>query len=140
MLAEEENSAGLARINRELIGKVEAFDSAQRVVLDMDSTEIPVYGDENDGRRKECTSQDQRMAAGCMLTVIGHGSSDAFLFSRRSPQETGCRRERTRSAVVPARGSLLPQEASNMCIGRCISDVPTTRIASPSAPPGTRDS
>ena len=44
MLAEEENFIGLARINRELIGKAEAIDSPQRVVLDMDSTEIPVYG------------------------------------------------------------------------------------------------
>ncbi len=44
MLTEEENFAGLARINRELIAKVEAIDSPQRVVLDMDSTEIPVYG------------------------------------------------------------------------------------------------
>jgi hypothetical protein len=44
MLAEEENFAGLMRINRELIAKVEAIDSPQRVVLDMDSTEIPVYG------------------------------------------------------------------------------------------------
>jgi len=42
---------GLARINRELIGKAEALDSPQRVVLEMDSTEIPVYGqqDERDG-------------------------------------------------------------------------------------------
>jgi hypothetical protein len=46
MLAEEENFAGLARINRELIGKAEALDSVQRVVLDMDSTEIPVYGEQ----------------------------------------------------------------------------------------------
>jgi hypothetical protein len=46
MLAEEENFAGLARINRELIGKAEAVDSPQRVVLDMDSTEIPVYGEQ----------------------------------------------------------------------------------------------
>ena len=44
MLAEEENFAGLAAINRDLIAKAEAFDSAQRVVLDMYSTEIPVYG------------------------------------------------------------------------------------------------
>jgi len=44
MLAEEENFAGLARINRELIGEAEALDSPQRVVLNMDSTEIPVYG------------------------------------------------------------------------------------------------
>jgi len=44
MLAEEENFGSLARINRELIGKAEAVNSPQRVVLDMDSTEIPVYG------------------------------------------------------------------------------------------------
>ena len=31
-------------INRDLIGRAEAMDSPQRVVLDMDSTEIPVYG------------------------------------------------------------------------------------------------
>jgi hypothetical protein len=44
ILTEEENFAGLARINRELIGRGEAVDSPRRVVLDMDSTEIPVYG------------------------------------------------------------------------------------------------
>jgi hypothetical protein len=44
MLAAEENFAGLAAVNRELIAKAEAVDSPQRVVLDMDSTEIPVYG------------------------------------------------------------------------------------------------
>ena len=46
MLAEEKNSGSLARINRELIGKAEALDSPQRVVLDMDSAEIPVYGEQ----------------------------------------------------------------------------------------------
>ena len=44
MLAAEENFAGLVGINRDLIAKVEALDSPKRVVLDMDSTEIPVYG------------------------------------------------------------------------------------------------
>ncbi|MEK7994284.1 MAG: transposase [Planctomycetota bacterium] len=44
MLAEEANFGSLARINRELIGQAEALDSPQRVVLDMDSTEIAVYG------------------------------------------------------------------------------------------------
>jgi hypothetical protein len=44
MLTPEENFAGLAAINRGLIAKAAAFDSPQRVVLDMDSTEIPVYG------------------------------------------------------------------------------------------------
>jgi len=44
MLAEDENFTGLARINRELIARVETGDSPQRVVLDIDSTEVPVYG------------------------------------------------------------------------------------------------
>jgi len=46
ILAEEGNFAGLARLNRELIGKAEALDSPYRTVLDMDSTEIPVYGEQ----------------------------------------------------------------------------------------------
>jgi hypothetical protein len=46
MLGEGENFAGLGRLNRALIGKAEAMDSACRAVLDMDSTEIPVYGEQ----------------------------------------------------------------------------------------------
>ena len=46
LLAEEEHFAGLARVNRELIGNAEAIDSPPRTVLDMDSTEIPVYGEQ----------------------------------------------------------------------------------------------
>ena len=46
LLTQEENLAGLAAINRELIAKAEAVDSRQRVVLDLDSTEIPVYGEQ----------------------------------------------------------------------------------------------
>jgi hypothetical protein len=46
MLAKEENFAGLARINRELIGKVEASNWHYRAVLDLDSTDIPVYGEQ----------------------------------------------------------------------------------------------
>jgi hypothetical protein len=46
MLAEKENFAGLGRLNRTLIGRAEAMDSACRAVLDMDSTEIPVYGEQ----------------------------------------------------------------------------------------------
>jgi len=44
LLTQEGNLNGLTLINRELIAKAEAVDSPQRVVLDMDSTEIPVYG------------------------------------------------------------------------------------------------
>ena len=44
LLTLEKNLDGLAAINRELIAKVEPIDSPPRLVLDMDSTEIPVYG------------------------------------------------------------------------------------------------
>jgi len=46
VLSQDENLEGLSRINRELLAKAEAMDSPQRVVLDMDSTEIPVYGEQ----------------------------------------------------------------------------------------------
>ena len=46
MLAEDANFGGVGRLNRALIGKAEAMDSACRAVLDMDSTEIPVYGEQ----------------------------------------------------------------------------------------------
>jgi hypothetical protein len=44
LLTQEENLTGLAAISRELIGKAETIESPRRIVLDMDSTEIPVYG------------------------------------------------------------------------------------------------
>jgi hypothetical protein len=46
VLTQDENLDGLSRINRELLAKAEVMDSRQRVVLDMDSTEIPVYGEQ----------------------------------------------------------------------------------------------
>src|ERR1035441_9832950 len=46
LLTQEENLAGLAALNRELIAKAEAVASPRRVVLDRDSTEIPVYGEQ----------------------------------------------------------------------------------------------
>jgi hypothetical protein len=46
MLAEDENFAGLGRLNRPLIDRAETMDSACRTILDTDSTEIPVYGEQ----------------------------------------------------------------------------------------------
>ena len=43
ILAEDANFAGLAGLSRALIAKAEALDSGFRTVLDMDSTEIPLY-------------------------------------------------------------------------------------------------
>ena len=44
MLASEENLLRLMALNRGLVGQGEAFDDSERVVLDMDSTESPVHG------------------------------------------------------------------------------------------------
>ncbi len=46
LLTQDDNLTGLAAINRELLARVEAMESPQRVVLDIDSTEIPVYGEQ----------------------------------------------------------------------------------------------
>jgi hypothetical protein len=48
ILAEDANFAGLAGLSRALIAKAEALDSGYRTVLDMDSTEIPVYGEQEE--------------------------------------------------------------------------------------------
>jgi len=44
LLTQANHLAGLAALNRELPARAETIDSPRRVVLDMDSTEIPVYG------------------------------------------------------------------------------------------------
>ena len=44
MLAKEENLVGLMAVNRELVAQAEAPDDSERVVLDMDSPESPVHG------------------------------------------------------------------------------------------------
>jgi Transposase DDE domain group 1 len=46
VLTQADNLAGLAALNRELVARAEAIDSPRRIVLDMDSTEIPVYGEQ----------------------------------------------------------------------------------------------
>jgi hypothetical protein len=49
LLTRAKNLAGLAALNRELVSKGETIASPRRVVLDMDSTEIPVYGRQEQG-------------------------------------------------------------------------------------------
>ena len=44
LLASEENLLGLMAVNRELVAQAETQDDSDRVVLDMDSTESPVHG------------------------------------------------------------------------------------------------
>jgi hypothetical protein len=64
LLAQKENLDGLAAINRELIARAESIESPQPIVLDMDSTEIPVYGQQENSannRHFESTCYHQRL-------------------------------------------------------------------------------
>jgi len=64
MRAEQDNFGGLAHINRELIGKGEALDFPQRIVLDMDSPEIPVNG------QQENSAYDGRFESTCYHPLL----------------------------------------------------------------------
>jgi hypothetical protein len=44
LLTREENLVGLMAVNRDVIGQAETFDHADRLVLDMDSSETPCMG------------------------------------------------------------------------------------------------
>jgi hypothetical protein len=44
LLTSEENLVGLMAVNRDVIGQAETFDRADCIVLDMDSSESPVHG------------------------------------------------------------------------------------------------
>ncbi len=69
LLAREENFAGLARLNRELVTRAEGVSSPHQVVLDMDSSESPVYGE-----------QEQSAYNGYFESVCYH---PLFLFDRQ---------------------------------------------------------
>ena len=89
MLGEEENFAGLGRLNRALIGKVEAMDSACREVLDLDSTEIPVYGEQ------EQTAYNGHFESTCyhpLLLFNREGDCLAANPAERDRQRPQCRR------------------------------------------------
>jgi Transposase DDE domain group 1 len=44
LLTREENLVGLMAVNRDVIGRAETWDRSDRTVLDMDSSESPVHG------------------------------------------------------------------------------------------------
>ena len=70
ILASEENLLGLMALNRELVGQAEAFDDSERVVLDMDSTESPVHG------QQEGSAYNGHFESVCyhpLLLFNGHG-------------------------------------------------------------------
>jgi hypothetical protein len=73
LLTQAENLAGLAALNRELVAKGEAIDSRRRVVLDMDSTEVPVYG------RQEQSAYNGHFESTCYhQLVLFNGEGDCL--------------------------------------------------------------
>ena len=49
LLTREENLVGLMAVNRDVIGQAETLDRSDRIVLDMDSSESPVHGQQEGG-------------------------------------------------------------------------------------------
>ena len=72
MLTHDENLQGLSRINRELLARAEAMDSRQRVVLDMDSTDIPVYGEQ------EHSAYNGHFESTCYPLLLFNGEGDSL--------------------------------------------------------------
>jgi hypothetical protein len=64
VLTQEENLAGLAAVNRELLARVEAIASPRRIVLDMDSTEVRVHG------RQEQSSYNGHFESTCYHPLL----------------------------------------------------------------------
>src|SRR2546425_9094262 len=101
MLAEEENLAGLARLNRALIGRAETMDSDYRTILDMDSTEIPVYGEQEQSAYNRC--EDGRSAGEtCALLLAFAG--------RRTSESEAVRQHAENDRGVAAAGRLANQD------------------------------
>jgi hypothetical protein len=64
VLTQEENLAGLAALNRELVARAEAIDSPHRVVLDMDSSAPGEAWERRMGRpESKLTSKREKLLA-----------------------------------------------------------------------------
>jgi hypothetical protein len=95
MLHQGENSAGLARLNQALIGKVEGTDSGYRTILDMDSTEVPVYGEQEQSAYNgylESTCFHPRCCSMRRVIVWGPSCSLATCIVPKAGKSSCCRR------------------------------------------------
>jgi DDE family transposase len=70
LLTREENFVGLMAVNRELIGQAETLDHTDRVVLDMDSSESPVHGQQE---RSAYTGHFETVCYHPLFLFNGHG-------------------------------------------------------------------
>ena len=75
LLTQDENLAELAAVNRDLIARVEPMESLRLVMFDIDSTEVPVYGQQehrtHNGHFASTATQGRGGAGRCGLRHTG---------------------------------------------------------------------
>ena len=110
LLTQAENLAGLAVLNRELVAKGETIASRRRVVLDMDSTEIPVYG------RQEQGAYNGHFESTCYHPLLLFNAHRRLSGGKTAPGQRAQRRglggtavARDRPAAGPGQGGGLPR-------------------------------
>ena len=104
MLASEENLLGLMALNRELVGQAEAFDDSERVVLDMDSTESPVHG------QQEGSAYNGHFESVCYHPLLC--STVMVIASLQSCVQATCTAPRTGTSCYCPRSSVNRPQAS----------------------------
>jgi hypothetical protein len=85
LLTREENLVGLMAVNRDVIGQAETLDRSDRTVLDMDSSESPVHG------QQEGSAYNGHFESVCyhpLFLFNNHGSYHSFTTtSEEDPSE-----------------------------------------------------
>jgi Transposase DDE domain group 1 len=79
VLTQSANLCGLATMNRELIARVEGQEWSWRAVLDMDSTEIPVYG------RQEQSAYNKHYESTCYHPLLLFNSEGDCVAAKLRP-------------------------------------------------------
>jgi Transposase DDE domain group 1 len=114
MLADDENLIGLMAVNRELVAQAEGCDEAERVVLDMDSTDSPVHG------QQEGSAYNGHFESVCyhpLLLFNQHGDlSGGDAASRQRVRRRGL----GRTVAARDRAATGRREASNVPGRRCL--------------------
>jgi DDE family transposase len=82
-LTQADNLAGLAALNRELIARAETINSPRRIVLDMDSTEVQVCGEQ------EQSAYNGHFESTCYHPLLLFNGEGDCLAAKLRPQRRG---------------------------------------------------
>lgn len=106
LLTKEENLIGLMALNRETVGRADCLDSSDRVVLNIDSSENPVHGEQEDwgqqGLGKEVVFRADAAFAKPEIDLAGACSSDRFSLWRWQEKDT-MRMSKKSKSEIPVR-------------------------------------